>query len=244
MQRQTTVSKSATEEILASSGHTGIARSIASPQITLEHRPGKGLNVTIESARLAIASVVRSDAREYHEHLFSDDQVMQKFSTGKAHDRSYVEARLDLWCKRWESGDPLSALVIRAKTGEFIGHIALSHGHLPGHAALAYALRSDMWGQGFGGEAVQAVVKGLTPLLRAYGFSVDGRPVSILSAIIQPDNLASSKILEGTGMQVIARGENIGALQEYFQGSIPLPDPSTCWEICVYPDTTNTIERA
>jgi RimJ/RimL family protein N-acetyltransferase len=185
-------------------------------QITIHHRADKALSVTIESSRLVMQSVERSDVREYHEYLFSDRAVMRGFSTGEVRDRSYVEARLDIWCTRWESGDPFSAFAIRSKAGEFIGHLALCHGYLPGHSELAYALRPKMWGQGFGGEAVQAVVRGLAPLLRAYGFSINGSRFGVLNATTRSENLASAKVLMGVGMRELAVEEDVFMPRKYF----------------------------
>lgn len=214
------------------------------PQITINHRADKGLSVTIESSRVVMQSVERSDAREYHEYLFSDRTVMRAFSTGEVREKSYVEARVDIWCARWESGDPFSAFAIRSKAGEFIGHLSLCHGYLPGHSELAYALRPRMWGQGFGGEAVQAVVRGLAPLLRAYGFSIKGSKLGLLNATTRPENLASAKILTGVGMRELAVEEDLFTPRKYFQSPISPPDPSKHWEMLVLPDRIRTREES
>lgn len=215
----------------------------SAPHIMLEQGADKVLSVTIESPRLLIRSVERSDAREYHDYLFSDRAVMRSFATGEVRDMSYVEARLDAWCERWESGDPCSAYAIRDKTGEFIGHFSLGHGYLPGHLELGYALRPSMWGQGFGSEAVKTIVHELAPLLRAYGFSIQERALSVLNATIRPENVVSAKILTGLGMQELAVDQDCRMPRRYFQSPISLPDQSKGWEMLVLPDRTLTREK-
>ncbi len=71
-------------------------------------------------------------------------------------------------------------------------------------------------GQVFGGEAVQAVVRGLAPLLRAYGFSINGSRFGVLNATTRSENLASAKVLMGVGMRELAVEEDVFMPRKYF----------------------------
>lgn len=167
-------------------------RAPADAQVTIERRMDGSIGVTIETERLRVSPVSHADAAEYHEHLFSDPKVMEKFATGEVRDRAYVHGRINTWVERWKSGDPFGGFVIRDKSGEFIGHVVLGHGDDPGHAEIAYLIRADKSRQGYGSEAVRGVVQGLAPLLRAYGYPVENGQFRFIDATARPDNPDSS----------------------------------------------------
>jgi RimJ/RimL family protein N-acetyltransferase len=213
-------------------------------QVSIERRMDGSIGVTIETERLRVAPVTHADAAEYHQHLFSDPTVMGKFATGEVRDRAYVDGRINAWVERWKSGDPFGGFVIRDRSGQFIGHVVLGHGDDPGHSEIAYLIRADKWGQGYGSEAVRGVVQGLAPLLRAYGYSVENGDFRSIDATARPDNPGSGKILTNLGMDVVSTSEKFGAVREHYRGEVALPNATASWEMLVFGDRTLIRERS
>lgn len=212
-------------------------------EVVLDQRTDGSISAFITTARLIVSPVTHADAAEYHQYLFSDQKVMEKFATGSVRDRAFVDDRINTWVDRWKSGDPFGGFAIRSKSGEFIGHIVLGHGDHPGHSEIAYLIRADKWAQGYGSEAVRAVVQGLAPLLRVYGFKVENGDFRIIDATARPDNPGSGKILANLGMNVVEMSEKFNAVREHFRGEVLLPDPLKGWESFVLSDRTLTKQR-
>jgi RimJ/RimL family protein N-acetyltransferase len=204
----------------------------------LEKRADETLEIKIQTERLGISPVSMTDSDDYFKFLFSNPKVMEKFGSGEVRTPTFVEDLISKWIKRWESGDPFGAFVIRLHTGEFAGHIVLGHGDWPGHSELAYLIRYEFWGKGYGTEAAQGIVQHLAPMLRAYGYTVDGKSFSYIDATARPDNPASVKILEQLGMHEFTSSEKFGAFRKHFRIPVPHPSPDTSWEILALADRT------
>jgi RimJ/RimL family protein N-acetyltransferase len=199
------------------------------------------LNVSISTPRLNINSVKPEDAKFYHDALYSDPKVMQRFATGETKDMGYVSKRIASWTKRWQDGDPFSSLAVRLKDGTFIGQVVLGHGDQPGTAEIAYLIRKDHWKKGYGTEAVSAVCTELAPLLSADRFEVDGQAFRLIEATARPDNPASVKILEKIdGMQMVMEEEKFGAVRKNYRGVVGNLDPARTWQEDVSSEKTST----
>lgn len=222
----------------------GLDRSSPASQIQIEQRADGSIAVAIETKRLIVEPVRHSDAENYHRHLFGDPRVMEKFATGEVRDRAFVDGRINTWVERWKSGDPFGGFVIRLKSGEFVGHVVLGHGDEPGRSEIAYLIRADKWGQGYGSEAVRGVVQGLAPLLRAYGFRVEGGEFQLIDATARPDNPGSCKILSNMGMKVVSTSEKFNSFREHYQGKVERPDPLNTFEALMVSDRTIIRERS
>mgnify|MGYP006275716077 CR=1 FL=1 len=223
--------------------HIRTDRSLPAAEVVLDQRMDRSISASITTERLLISPVTSSDAAEYHQHLFSDRTVMEKFATGETRDRAYVDAGINTWVERWKSGDPFGGFAIRLKSGEFIGHVVLGHGDHPGHSEIAYLIRADKWAQGYGSEAVRGIVQGLAPLLRVYGFTVEDGAFRIIDATARPDNPGSGRILSKLGMEIVDTSEKFNATRHHFQGEVSLPDPSASWEALVLSDRIITRQR-
>jgi RimJ/RimL family protein N-acetyltransferase len=158
---------------------------------------------------------------------------MEKFGKGETQDRNYVDKRINTWVERWKSGDPFGGFAIRLKSGEFVGHVVLGHGDHPGHSEIAYLIRSDKWQLGYGSEAVRGVVQGLAPLLRVYGFKVEGAEFRVIDATASPDNDGSIAVLLKVGMAKIGSLGKFNTERILYQGQVALPDPTLSWESLV-----------
>ncbi|MBS4168488.1 GNAT family N-acetyltransferase [Parachlamydia sp. AcF125] len=177
------------------------------------------LAVTIETERLHIRSVEPSeeDCNSFAA-LFGDKEVMAKFATGQTKTRQDIEKRIkEVWVKRWHQNNPFSGLAVFKKdTDEFIGHVVIGYGGAAGQAELAYLFRKQYWDQGFGTEAVTALVKEYAPAIIKEGYTLGGKPLEEIRATARPDNPASVKILKKIGMHKIGEEEKFGVLRYRF----------------------------
>jgi RimJ/RimL family protein N-acetyltransferase len=84
--------------------------------------------------------------------------------------------------------------MILKSSGELIGDCGLVRqvvGELE-EIEIGYHVRRDLWGQGYASEAARAC--------RGYGFAT--LPVDRLISMVRPENLASRRVAEKTGMTV------------------------------------------
>lgn len=192
------------------------------------------IHVQIETERLVLTPVKPEDAALYHSDLYGDAEVMKYFATGEVRPLEKVEARVSDWVERWRNGNPFSALTVRTRNGEFVGQIVAGGGSEPGCSEMAYLICRKLWGQGYGKEAAAAVVKYLAPLLRVYGYQVDGGDFESLEATARPDNPASGKILRSLGFDVVSEAEKHGHLRQTFGAKANLPEAGSSWEILAF----------
>jgi RimJ/RimL family protein N-acetyltransferase len=95
--------------------------------------------------------------------------------------------------------------VIERDTDELIGMAGLTEFDKAGDLELAYRLRRDRWGRGYGTEAATAWVE--------KGFSTLGLPQIV--AVVEPDHVVSKYILEKVGMRFVEQRTLHGKLVDY-----------------------------
>jgi ribosomal-protein-alanine N-acetyltransferase len=101
----------------------------------------------------------------------------------------YVE-QLITEAKR-EPREAYTLAIVERSSGEVVGSVALgidSRAHR--RAELGYILRRDRWGRGYAGEAASLVV----------GFAFDQLAMNRVWAVCDPENPASTRVLEKCGM--------------------------------------------
>jgi [ribosomal protein S5]-alanine N-acetyltransferase len=101
----------------------------------------------------------------------------------------YVE-QLVAEAKR-EPRDAYTLAIVERETGEVVGSVALgidSRAHR--RAELGYILRRDRWGRGYAGEAAAMMVD----------FAFDELGMNRVWAVCDPENPASTRVLERCGM--------------------------------------------
>jgi RimJ/RimL family protein N-acetyltransferase len=178
-----------------------------------------GLSVTIDTERLHIRSVEATEA-DYNHYaaLFGNKNVMEKFATGQTITKDAITKRVkDIWVKRWHESDPFAGLAVFKKfTDEFLGHVILGHGDKTGESELAYLFNQRHWGKRFGSETVAAVVKEYAPATVWEGYLLEGKPLEKIVATSRPDNIASVRILEKVGMQLVDQEEKYGKLRYHY----------------------------
>jgi RimJ/RimL family protein N-acetyltransferase len=155
---------------------------------------------TIETARLQLRPM-RGDDFDALLHIFTDLKVMasfggELFTLAQMH--SWLDRNLD---HQYQFGYGLFS-VIRKADGRLIGDCGLEQMTVDGEAAaeLGYDFCSDVWNQGFATEAACAV--------RDYAFGVLRLPRLI--SLIRVGNLASRRVAEKVGMQLMAEPERYG----------------------------------
>ncbi len=185
----------------------------------LVEEKSKSISACIETNRLCLKSIKSSEKYyDYYASLFGDQDVMSMYATGETKTREDMKTRIDnLWAKRWKEGDPYSGFAVFKKdTKEFIGHVAIGHGNAPGEAAIGYLFMKNYWRQGYGSEAVNAVVKDYAPEVVKRGYSVEGAPLNKIVATTKPDNIASGKILQKVGMHLVGQAEEYGSMRDCY----------------------------
>jgi len=174
-----------------------------------------GLSVVIDTDRLHMRSIQPTDILDYAS-LYGDEDVMEKFATGATKSREETETRTNVWIKRWKiEKDPYSSFTV-FKEDEFVGNAILWHGDKPGQSELGYLFMKKHWKNGYGTEAVSAIVREYAPATVEEGFVLEGKTLNEITATARVDNPASAKILTKVGMEKTKEEEKFGALRYHF----------------------------
>lgn len=178
---------------------------------------GAHLSVTIQTERLHIRSV-EPEYLDYYAALYGDKNVMKTIATGQIKTKAEIQERINnIWVKRWRENDPFSGLAVFEKsTGNFLGHIVLGHGELPGEAEVSYLFHQKYWGNRIGTEAVTAVIKEYAPALAQKGYTVNGARFEKIVATAKPENKGSWRILQNLGMHLVKTEKKFGALRHHY----------------------------
>ncbi|MEU6350135.1 GNAT family N-acetyltransferase [Streptomyces sp. NPDC047072] len=116
--------------------------------------------------------------------------------------------------------------VVRVADDEAVGLVTLSADHrCTGRAEISYQLLPDVWGQGLGREAVSAVTRLWTTV------APDGGPVV---AVTQQANVASRRLLESIGMELVEEIEEHGERQCIYTPSIDEDDAELRWARLIF----------
>ena len=95
--------------------------------------------------------------------------------------------------------------VVERETDELIGMAGLTEFDEGGDMELAFRLRRDRWGRGYGTEAASAWVE--------TGFSALG--LTQIVAVVEPDHVVSKHILEKLGLRFVEQRSLHGKLVDY-----------------------------
>jgi ribosomal-protein-alanine N-acetyltransferase len=145
----------------------------------------------LETKRLILRDMRRSDVEGFHV-LFSDPLTMRFWPVFEQNrTQQWVEDNLRRYAR---DGFGLWALTLKGSE-EVIGDCGLIVQEAEGvtETELGYHVRCDWWGQGLATEAARAC--------RDYGFDQLGK--QRLISLIHPDNIASSRVAEKTGMTLM-----------------------------------------
>jgi len=148
------------------------------------------MKIITEQTRLLLRELEPGDAPALHP-VFSDPQATRFMRThsDSSETLAWIEA-IRIGYKKYGFG-PWA--VVRKKDNALLGYCGCSILHLHGKEEyeIAYRIVPAYWGQGFATEAVLACID--------YAFT--NLSFSRLFALIQPENIASVRVTEKTGMK-------------------------------------------
>lgn len=129
----------------------------------------------------------------------NSDPAVMRYITGKPDTRDDTLAMIERVKAAWSKFGFSWWCFIEQRTGEVIGAGCIQHlGRDPRNPLeIGWRLRVDKWGQGFASEAARCMA----------GFAFDTLGADLLCAVCNPENRASSRVMERLGMRY--RGEEV-----------------------------------
>lgn len=156
--------------------------------------------IILETNRLLLRHLVMDDLNDLFT-LYSDPEIRQYFPEGIL---NLEETREELeWHMNGHPRHPELGLwaTVHKETGKFIGRCGLLPWEIDGklEVEIAYLLDKSFWHRGLATEAAQGILN--------YGF--EKLNLSRLICLIDPDNTASQKVAERTGMTLDRKVDGI-----------------------------------
>lgn len=137
-----------------------------------------------------------SDDFDLFKPLLSDDEIM-KYITGKGRAEGQVKEKFDEILEINRKEDSLGYFKVFSNVDEYIGYCKLEHNMKDSTSLeIGYVIKKEFWGKGYGSAIGQAVVDKANRLF----------PKLDIIGIIDPNNLASKKILEKFGFKTYFKG--------------------------------------
>ena len=146
----------------------------------------------ITSARLDMTPLTEQDWPLFQQLHHTPEVIAQCFDVPTdAELQQKFQSRLRPWHK---DADHWLCLVMRQlDTGEAIGVTGM--GMSEGRAEVGYLLLPAFYGQGFGSESLQALIK----------WATNTQDISRFKALVTEGNLASERVLEKAGFKLVAK---------------------------------------
>ena len=163
----------------------------------------------LHTPRLLLRRLTPEDLPLYYSRLAGSETVT-RYMLWKPHTRiEESQASIQKALKRYETGESCRWVIAEKGTGNLMGIIDLMpQDPHTGTCTFAYMLGAEFWGQGYGTEAVKAVI--------GYAFSHCG--ALVVQADHFADNPASGKVMEKAGMI------RIGTIPEKYEKNNRLHD--------------------
>ena len=96
----------------------------------------------------------KDSAKELQQHCWGQASCMKLFATGQTKNLEDTQKRVDGWEAKWHNKDPFAGMEIRKQTGEYLGYIVMGYGAEENSSEIAYMIREEEWGKGYGYEAL------------------------------------------------------------------------------------------
>jgi RimJ/RimL family protein N-acetyltransferase len=153
----------------------------------------------IRTTRLLLRPMKPGDLRVISS-MQMDPVVMAHYGNGQPLTQAQADEtvlKYHLHCRQF---DYWAWAVTLAETGEVLGQVTAGHGDIDGRPGigLGYILKQSGWGNGYGPEAVGAVI--------AHGLDRLGWKCAF--ADVSPVNLRSLRLCEKVGMRAVREGVN------------------------------------
>lgn len=149
------------------------------------------MDVTLHTSRLVLRRF-RADDLGSLEAFFGDPEVMRYVGSRRepwtAEEIRTALARVDA---HWDEHGFGPLAVVERVVGAVVGECGLQLLEGGPNFELAYTLAREVWGRGYATEAAAAVL--------AWGFGTVG--LDRVVAVVDPDNLASRRVVEKIGMR-------------------------------------------
>lgn len=153
--------------------------------------------ILFQTERLLIRQLAADDFDAMYA-VYSDMEAMRWVDDGQPISREECAQWIEITQKNYTTyGYGMSALVLRS-SGAVIGFCGLVHPGGQADAEIKYALLRDYWNQGFASEATQGMID--------YGARTFG--LRKIIATIDPDNLASQRVMAKVGMGHVETQQN------------------------------------
>ena len=144
----------------------------------------------IETDRLILRRIREGDYRQAYKNWCSQEEVTS-FVTWFIHKSEEETKKLfDAWIKAYDSPDTFRWIVELKDTNELIGSIDVVDEIEYGVCEIGYCYGKDYWGQGYGSEALKAVIK----------YLFDQAEADTICARFMIDNPASGAVMKKAGM--------------------------------------------
>jgi RimJ/RimL family protein N-acetyltransferase len=149
---------------------------------------------SLRTNRLLLRPMVIEDA-DVIAVMQMDPQVMAHYGNGQPLTREQADQTVLKYHTNCRQFDYWAWAVTLASTGEVLGQVTVGWDELDGRRAVAlgYILRQSAWGQGYGSEAVAAVVRHGRQHLRW----------PCVWAGVSPENIPSIRLCEKIGMTLL-----------------------------------------
>lgn len=143
---------------------------------------------------------------DHYAKLFANPEVRKFYGNGQPIEREKIEKILNnMWAKRWTEGNPFGgfAVFLKDTTDNFVRHCVLGKNQTAGTASMGIITHQTFWGKGLGYEMLTAlfhwglIIKTYEPKQGNYFLEM---PISRITAEVNPENIAGSKLLQKMGM--------------------------------------------
>jgi RimJ/RimL family protein N-acetyltransferase len=146
----------------------------------------------IETPRLLLRSFTPDDLDEFA-LLCADPDVMRYIGNGEPQSRERAEMRFNSLIEHWNDHG-FGPFAVTTKSGaEFTGFCGLQFLDNTRDIEVGYRLAKRFWGMGFATEAAKASLR--------FGFEELG--LDRIVAVVQPENLASCRVVEKIGLRYV-----------------------------------------
>ncbi|MES2764431.1 MAG: GNAT family N-acetyltransferase [Bacteroidota bacterium] len=153
------------------------------------------MKIILETERLILREMVMDDLDEFAK-MYADDDVMKFIGNGSTMSREETEQSIHVMLEKYypKYGFGLWTTVLKS-TNEVLGRCGLLYWEIEGapETEIAYLLKRDAWGMGYGTEAARAI--------RDHAFKKF--PAERVISLMYPDNKASENVALKNGMNFL-----------------------------------------
>jgi RimJ/RimL family protein N-acetyltransferase len=160
----------------------------------------------IETSRLRLRAFSSGDLDDL-DLIFSDADVVKYLPGGKTRTRAETQMGLLHLIAEVKKHDFGLRAVVAKDLGKVIGYSGLMFLEKTGEIEVAYGLAKSHWGKGLATEAAGASLR--------YGF--EELELERIVAVVDPQNVASQRVLEKLGMTYARNGSHYGADLKYYE---------------------------